>query len=740
MSAVIVKAVQPVKEKVLSPLAEIKKMDLEKMDPMMTVEEIQEQHETRKRIIEEKMMRLESYLESLGTTNKNETIQLANHTTVNLPQLSLPIFDGNPKLRRGFWSRFDAAVHLQNIPDIQKLNYLIACLKGDALQAVRGYDITPENYNVIRTVLVEKFVESIERILRQLKAMGENLGQSSIEIIIESRLPAWILKKIYQQKEQESWSSKSKPFSRFIPNEISALTVSISKSKAKGIKTKRPCTFCNKDHWIMSVSTISNKRFGFTCALNTAPLHPTQSPTLVTFGPLDVSSHPINTRHSTVKQRTERLKGLKMTDSKSRKRSCFYCKGSHNTALCEKKYRGHDEPNKEEAKKVNVINPVNQEIQSGAIVLFDTNAQTSNNYTTVIGVKTTDSQTIFLKVNVIEYLANSLPVIPLDQRDIPRFSLISTEVGPILAGSGDTTRPPKFTGVTTISNCKGITPTSEWPQRASTADKPDDEENEQALNQYKDSITKISGRYQVPWPWKETNLKLNDNFEDRSHPDLAGVLLRFRAMKNVLIADIEKAFLQLELLPTERNCTRFLWSKPSQKILGISWNPHKAVIQIILKPWTEKKLTKRTILLFIASYFDPLGFLVPTMISFKLFLQDLWKKKLPWDQPLNEHESQTWNSLITLWPTYVKEIPRVVINIFQYTSIHVFTDASTKAYAVAIYVKQSSTTSLIFAKSRVSPIKTMTIPKLELLAILIGVRAAQFVIKQWEIENALVIV
>ncbi|MCP9266523.1 Zinc knuckle family protein [Dirofilaria immitis] len=43
--------------------------------------------------------------------------------------------------------------------DIQKLNYLIACLKGDALQAVRGYDITPENYNVIRTVLVEKFVE-----------------------------------------------------------------------------------------------------------------------------------------------------------------------------------------------------------------------------------------------------------------------------------------------------------------------------------------------------------------------------------------------------------------------------------------------------------------------------------------------------------------------------------------------------------------------------------------------------
>ncbi|VBB35029.1 unnamed protein product [Acanthocheilonema viteae] len=44
-------------------------------------------------------------------------------------------------------------------------------------------------------------------------------------------------------------------------------------------------------------------------------------------------------------------------------------------------------------------------------------------------------------------------------------------------------------------------------------------------------------------------------------PDLAGVLLRFRVMKNVIITDIEKAFLQLELLPSDWNCTQFLWLK-----------------------------------------------------------------------------------------------------------------------------------------------------------------------------------
>lgn len=49
-------------------------------------------------------------------------------------------------------------------------------------------------------------VEATERILRQLEAIGENLEQSNIEIIIENKLPAWILDRVYQQKEQEIWS------------------------------------------------------------------------------------------------------------------------------------------------------------------------------------------------------------------------------------------------------------------------------------------------------------------------------------------------------------------------------------------------------------------------------------------------------------------------------------------------------------------------------------------------------
>jgi len=66
-------------------------------------------------------------------------------------------------------------------------------------------------------------------------------------------------------------------------------------------------------------------------------------------------------------------------------------------------------------------------------------------------------------------------------------------------------------------------------------------------------------------------------------------------------------------------------------------------------------------------------------------------------------------------------------------SLICFSDASGKAYAIAVYLHQFSSNNcsvdLVFSKTRLAP-QGVTIPRLELLGVLIGTRAMRFVEKE----------
>jgi hypothetical protein len=173
------------------------------------------------------------------------------------------------------------------------------------------------------------------------------------------------------------------------------------------------------------------------------------------------------------------------------------------------------------------------------------------------------------------------------------------------------------------------------------------------------------------------------------------------------------------------------------KVLGLEWNLESDTLSYRSAKMLCHSLhaTKREILKYIASIFDPLGLISPVILDAKYFLQELWNKHLEWDDALSDDDQKKWISIEKqLMNVEHVCIPRSISancsKLVEYRIV-CFCDASQKAYAVAVYLHQRSedTTKvdLIFSKTRLAPLKKLSITRLELLALVIGLRCLQFV-------------
>ncbi|XP_070169572.1 uncharacterized protein [Polyergus mexicanus] len=140
--------------------------------------------------------------------------------------------------------------------------------------------------------------------------------------------------------------------------------------------------------------------------------------------------------------------------------------------------------------------------------------------------------------------------------------------------------------------------------------------------------------------------------------------------------------------------------------------------------------TKRLILSFIAKFFDPLGWVSPVIITAKIMMQELWLRKLDWDFPIAADLLESWKKYCAEFLN-LKEIriPRWIGMHPENLAIelHGFADASNRAYAAVVYLRILRSLSefsvvLITAKSKVAPIKTISVPRLELNAIVLLTR------------------
>ena len=179
------------------------------------------------------------------------------------------------------------------------------------------------------------------------------------------------------------------------------------------------------------------------------------------------------------------------------------------------------------------------------------------------------------------------------------------------------------------------------------------------------------------------------------------------------------------------------------KILGVKWCTRRDALVYGFKDFvTEAKrietigLTKRTLLSLNMRVFDPLGLISPIVIEAKLMVQDLWRAGIGWDQLVPQKIQLQWEK----WLHGLEEVEEIVfprhVGPLEGAQLHVFTDASVNAYAAVVYirneVKGEITTTLLASKTRVAPLKPITIHRMELLGMVLGVRLAEYIKESYQ--------
>ena len=178
---------------------------------------------------------------------------------------------------------------------------------------------------------------------------------------------------------------------------------------------------------------------------------------------------------------------------------------------------------------------------------------------------------------------------------------------------------------------------------------------------------------------------------------------------------------------------------PVERALGVQWAIESDMFgfRIVIK---DQPLTRRGILSTISSVYDPLGIAAPFLLVGKKILQDLCRTKLGWDDEICEEFRVRWER----WRGQLPALERFSMErclkpnnfgVVVSRQIHSFSDASSTGYGQVSYLRMENERgdvhcAFLIGKARVAPVKTMTIPRLELTAATVSVRVVEMIARE----------
>ena len=183
---------------------------------------------------------------------------------------------------------------------------------------------------------------------------------------------------------------------------------------------------------------------------------------------------------------------------------------------------------------------------------------------------------------------------------------------------------------------------------------------------------------------------------------------------------------------------------PIERALGVQWYVESDTLQFKVQ-LKDQPLTRRGILSTVSSVFYPLGMLAPLILVGNVILQELCRDGTGWDDSIPESLKarwERWRGDLHLLSSL--KIPRCFkpegFGESKTVELHHFSDGSKDAYGQCSYLRLTNDSvqihcSLAMAKSRVAPLKPVTIPRLELTAALASIKISDVLRRELEYDQ-----
>ncbi|XP_058816417.1 uncharacterized protein LOC131679698 [Topomyia yanbarensis] len=187
----------------------------------------------------------------------------------------------------------------------------------------------------------------------------------------------------------------------------------------------------------------------------------------------------------------------------------------------------------------------------------------------------------------------------------------------------------------------------------------------------------------------------------------------------------------------------------TEKVLGMWWNTSTDCFTYKVSSRYDQVLlsgcrrpTKREVLRTLMMIYDPLGLIAHLLMFLKVLLQEIWRTSVGWDDQIEDAQFEKWLTWLAVFPKMgLVEVPRcyrTLTTVRAKAEMHTFVDASENGFAAVVYLRfqerDAIECSLVGAKTRVAPLKFLSIPKSELQAALLGVRLADTILASLSIK------